>query len=356
MRDHKVNTADILAWYDQNAREMPWRIPPARSVGGELPDPYHIWLSEVMLQQTTVAAVVKYFLTFTEKWPDIHQLANAQDADVMGAWAGLGYYARARNLLKCARIISTEHNGIFPNTEVELLSLPGIGPYTAAAISAIAFGQQATVLDANVERVMARIYAIEEPLPDCKPTLRKYAATLTPPQRAGDYAQAVMDLGATLCSQKPDCAPCPWKLTCKAKQKGIASILPKKRVKSAKPVRQGIAYLAMRADGALLLETRPQKGLLGGMLCLPTSEWIEGEPKANPPVDTKWETSATVKHTFTHFHLYLHVMTAKIPLNCTPARGQIMLASEFDPNTMPTVMRKAYNAGIRKFASQGVET
>jgi len=353
LREHKVNTVDILTWYDQNARKMPWRVPPARSASGELPDPYHIWLSEVMLQQTTVAAVVKYFLTFTKKWPDVHQLADAQDADVMAAWAGLGYYARARNLLKCARIISNEHDGVFPTTEAELLGLPGVGPYTAAAISAIAFGQQATVLDANVERVMARIYAIEEPLPDCKPALREHAATLTPLCRAGDYAQAVMDLGATLCSQKPDCAPCPWKSGCKANQKGVASSLPKKRAKPAKPVRQGIAYVAMRADGAFLLETRPQKGLLGGMLCWPTSEWTERAPKAAAPIDAQWEFSEIVKHTFTHFHLNLRVLTATVPLDCSPAYGHFILADEFDPNSIPTVMRKVYNAGISKLTSSG---
>lgn len=337
----------LLNWYDANARPMPWRIPPADSKNGVRPDPYHIWLSEVMLQQTTVAAVIRYFLAFQRRWPDVHALASADDADVMGAWAGLGYYARARNLLKCARLVSTDYGGIFPDTEAELLRLPGVGPYTAAAIAAIAFDRQATVLDANVERVVARLYAITAPLPDSKKTLRELAGQLTPANRSGDYAQAVMDLGATICSQKPTCNICPIATNCMARKQDIAAELPKKRPKTAKPTRFGIAYMVQRTDGAILLETRPEKGLLGGMLALPTTEWIEATAPEAPPLDAKWFTLETlVKHTFTHFHLLLTVKTALVDMATIPTRGQFETPTAATPGKLPTVMRKAYSAGI----------
>jgi len=336
----------LLDWYDTNARPMPWRIPPADSVNGVRPDPYHIWLSEVMLQQTTVAAVVRYFLAFQRRWPDVHTLANAEDADVMGEWAGLGYYARARNLLKCARLISTDYGGKFPETEAELLTLPGIGPYTAAAISAIAFDRKATVLDANVERVVSRLYAITAPLPDSKSTLRELAGQLTPATRSGDYAQAMMDLGATICSQKPTCDTCPIAINCKARKLGIAVDLPKKRPKLAKPTRYGIAYMVQRTDGAILLETRPAKGLLGGMLALPTTEWAEGNTAEAPPLNAKWSTISTpVKHTFTHFHLLLTVKVATVDMATSPTRGQFETPTISTAGNLPTVMRKAYLAG-----------
>ena len=337
----------LLDWYDANARTMPWRIPPIDSVNGVRPDPYHIWLSEVMLQQTTVAAVIRYFLVFQRRWPDVHALASADDADVMGEWAGLGYYARARNLLKCARLISEEYGGKFPDTEAELLSLPGVGPYTAAAILAIAFDRQATVLDANVERVVSRLYAVKAPLPDSKESLRKLAGRLTPIKRPGDYAQAVMDLGATICSQKPKCEICPIASRCMAHKHGIAADLPKKRPKPAKPTRYGIAYMVQRADGAILLETRPEKGLLGGMLALPTTEWNEETAMAAPPIKAKWSSLATpVKHTFTHFHLLLTVRTASVDMSSTPTRGQFELPTTATSGKLPTVMRKAYSAGL----------
>jgi A/G-specific adenine glycosylase len=347
-----INTA-LLDWYDANARPMPWRIPPADSVNGVRPDPYHIWLSEVMLQQTTVAAVIRYYLAFQRRWPDVHALANAEDAEVMGKWAGLGYYARARNLLKCARLISTDYDGKFPETEADLLVLPGIGPYTAAAISAIAFDRHATVLDANVERVVSRLYAVTEPLPDSKKTLRKLASRLTPTNRSGDYAQAMMDLGATICSQKPTCEACPIAANCMAREQLIAADLPNKRPKAAKPTRHGIAYFAQRKDGAVLLETRPEKGLLGGMLALPTTEWAESGAIEAPPIDAKWSAlSAPVKHTFTHFHLLLTVKVATVDMTTTTIRGQFETPTTSTPDKLPTVMRKAYIAGL---AAIGVE-
>ena len=341
-----INEA-LLDWYDANARPMPWRIPPAESVNGVKPDPYHIWLSEVMLQQTTVAAVIRYFLVFQSRWPDVHALANAEDADVMGEWAGLGYYARARNLLKCARIVSADYGGVFPDSEVDLLRLPGIGPYTAAAISAIAFGNQSTVLDANVERVVSRLYAVTEPLPDSKKNLRELASKLTPDKRSGDYAQAMMDLGATICSQKPDCERCPIAFACQARKQGVASELPRKRPKTVKPVRCGTAYFVQRKDGAILLETRPAKGLLGGMLALPTTEWLDGEYSDALPINAEWITlPAPVKHTFTHFHLLLTVKVASVDVNAVPTRGRFETTDSAIADKLPTVMRKAYIAGM----------
>jgi A/G-specific adenine glycosylase len=254
----------LLEWYDVHARAMPWRISPADRKTGVHPDPYRIWMSEIMLQQTTVATVRAYFQRFVARWPTVRDLAAAEDADVMGEWAGLGYYARARNLLKCARAVVEQHDGVFPADHAALLNLPGIGPYTAAAVSSIAFDLPHAVLDGNVERVMARLYDIHSPLPAAKPELMACAVALTPQKRPGDYAQAVMDLGATICSPKsPACGICPWRDPCAARVAGTAAALPKKTPKKAKPVRHGTVYLAQRSDGAWLLETRPEKGLLG---------------------------------------------------------------------------------------------
>ncbi len=326
-----------------HAREMPWRVMPKDRKAGVCPNPYAVWLSEVMLQQTTVAAVRDYHLKFMTIWPTVADLAAADDADVMAAWAGLGYYARARNLLKCARVIVSEHNGLFPQTYDALITLPGIGPYTAAAISAIAFDQPSTVLDGNVERVMARLYDDHTPLPAAKPTLMDYAQTHTSSARPGDYAQAVMDLGATLCTPKnPACGICPINDACAARLKGTQSELPKKTPKKPKPTRFGIAYIARREDGAWLLETRPDKGLLGGMLGWPTTEWGE-TAKDDEPVSAQWhELNAQARHTFTHFHLVLRVQTAWLPQTASPRRGHFVALDTFTPSDLPTVMQKAY--------------
>ncbi|MFN3210645.1 MAG: A/G-specific adenine glycosylase, partial [Roseovarius sp.] len=288
MRDTDMSTA-LLDWYDRHARQMPWRVPPAAKQAGVRPDPYAVWLSEVMLQQTTVAAVKSYFERFTALWPTVTDLAAAEDAQVMGEWAGLGYYARARNLLKCARVVASDHGGRFPGTAAELQKLPGIGPYTAAAISAIAFDQPSVVVDGNVERVMARLYDIHTPLPVAKPELTGAAAILTPAHRPGDYAQAVMDLGATICTPRsPACGICPWRTPCTARMNGTQGELPKKTPKKAKPTRLGIAYVARRTDGAWLLEQRPDSGLLGGMLGWPGSDWSDA-PSPAPPLDADWQ-------------------------------------------------------------------
>ena len=351
MRDQPNQThlpQTLLDWYDVHARAMPWRVAPADRKAGIAPDPYRIWLSEVMLQQTTVAAVREYFQRFIARWPQVTDLAAAEDAEVMGEWAGLGYYARARNLLKCARVVAAEHGGVFPADHAALLKLPGIGPYTAAAISSIAFDLPHAVLDGNVERVMARLYDIHTPLPDAKPELMEKAAALTPAARPGDYAQAVMDLGATICTPKsPACGICPWHDPCAARQAGTAGELPKKTPKKAKPVRHGIAYLAQRADGAWLLETRPDKGLLGGMLGWPGSEWTDASavvPDHEPPLDADWRAHpGEVRHTFTHFHLILRLRTADVPHHAAPARGDFLPKDRFRPSDLPTVMRKAYD-------------
>lgn len=343
MRDETLSSA-LLHWYDDHARVMPWRVGPRDRAAGMRPDPYHVWLSEIMLQQTTVAAVRDYFRTFIERWPTVGDLARAEDAEVMGEWAGLGYYARARNLLKCARSVVADHNGRFPETRDGLMSLPGIGPYTAAAISAIAFNRSETVVDGNVERVMARLHAVEDPLPGAKKELTRLAASLTPADRPGDYAQAVMDLGATVCTPRsPACGICPWLHACAGRAAGIAADLPRKEPRKAKPVRRGIAWVGMREDGAWLLETRPESGLLGGMLGWPGTEWSDS-PSGEPPAPGAWEDiGVEVRHTFTHFHLRLSLRVCRIPTGTTPIRGRFVPQSEFRPANLPTVMRKAYD-------------
>jgi A/G-specific adenine glycosylase len=328
----------LLAWYDRHARVMPWRVSPQDRAAGVRSDPYRVWLSEVMLQQTTVAAVRDYFHRFTARWPTVTALAAAEDADVMGEWAGLGYYARARNLLKCARAVVALHGGRFPDSRAGLLDLPGIGPYTASAIAAIAYDEAATVVDGNVERVMARMFGVEAPLPGAKPELTALAARLTPKDRPGDYAQAVMDLGATICTPRsPACGICPWSHACGARSLGIQSDLPRKQPKAGKPTRHGILWLGHR-DGAVLLETRPERGLLGGMIGIPGDSWDGAGGEAPAPAD--WCDIGEVRHTFTHFHLILRVMTARI--TNAHLRGNWVPRASFDPSSLPTVMRKAY--------------
>ncbi|WP_306114801.1 MULTISPECIES: A/G-specific adenine glycosylase [unclassified Roseovarius] len=336
---------DLLRWYDRHARVMPWRVGPAARAEGVLPDPYRVWLSEVMLQQTTVATVKAYFERFTARWPTVMDLASAEDGDVMGEWAGLGYYARARNLLKCARVVADDFGGVFPDTRDALLALPGIGPYTASAISAIAFDRPETVVDGNVERVMARVFDVHTPLPTAKPELTERAAALTPATRPGDYAQAVMDLGATICTPRsPACGICPWRTPCKARVAGSQADLPRKLPKKAKPTRVGIAYVVQREDGAWLLERRPDKGLLGGMLGWPGSEWSVDAPALAPPLEAEWQIlSEEARHTFTHFHLRLRIAVARVDDLTDPPIGRFLPAAAFKPSELPTVMRKVFD-------------
>ncbi len=332
----------LLGWYDAHARVMPWRISPADRAAGVRPDPYRVWLSEVMLQQTTVAAVRDYFNRFTARWPDVAALAAAADSDVMGEWAGLGYYARARNLLHCARAVVADHGGVFPATRDGLLSLPGIGPYTASAVASIAHDEAAVVVDGNVERVMARLHLVQTPLPAAKPELTRLAEAQTPRTRPGDYAQAVMDLGATICTPKsPACGICPWMGPCRARAAGMQAELPRKTPKAAKPVRRGTVWIARRNDGAWLLETRPERGLLGGMLGWPGSDW-DGQGGTSP-LNADWHAVGEVRHTFTHFHLILDVMAAPVAAG-RPDRGQFLPQTDFRPSDLPTLMRKAYDA------------
>ncbi|NRG19770.1 A/G-specific adenine glycosylase [Rhizobiales bacterium] len=344
----------LLAWYDRHARALPWRVPPQDRALGVAPDPYHVWLSEVMLQQTTVAAVKSYYAAFLERWPKVVDLAGAHEEDVMKAWAGLGYYSRARNLKKCAETVARDHGGRFPETEEGLRALPGIGPYTAAAIAAIAFDRPAAVVDGNIERVITRLEAMETPLPDAKPQIRDRMAGLMPQDRPGDFAQAMMDLGATICTpRRPACALCPWMDACAGRSKGIAETLPRKAAKAEKPTRRGMAFVAVREDGAVLLRRRPPRGLLGGMSEPPTSEWtvdaVTDRP-LDPPLALEWRKSgAPVRHTFTHFHLEMTVWRADAPAGMPPPDGHWWSPSnQVSGEALPTVMKKAVAAGLGK--------
>ncbi len=296
-----------------------------------------------MLQQTSVTAVKGYYARFTRRWPDVAALAAAQDGEVMAEWAGLGYYARARNLLACARAVVAR--GGFPADLAGLRALPGIGPYTAAAIAAIAYGQPAVVVDGNVERVMARVFAVQVALPMAKAELTRLAAGLTPALRPGDYAQAVMDLGATICTPRnPACGICPWLVGCRGRATGIAASLPRKVAKAAKPTREGVVWLVRRQDGALLVERRPDRGLLGGTLGFPGQGWDGGGGEA--PMRADWRDAGLVRHSFTHFHLYLSVKVTEVSQGMTPLRGEFLGANLFSPQDLPTLMRKAHDLGF----------
>ena len=334
--------ADLLSWYDAHARTLPWRAPPG---GDRRSDPYAVWLSEVMLQQTTVPHATPYFLKFRDRWPTVSDLAAADDGDLMAAWAGLGYYARARNLLKCARAVAAEHGGVFPDTEGALRALPGIGAYTAAAVAAIAFDRAANVVDGNVERVVARLFAVEEPLPAAKPALRALTDTITPAARAGDFAQAMMDLGATVCRPRsPDCLVCPITASCDAARRGIVDLLPKKAQKAPRPVRYANVYV-LRDRGEILLVRRPPRGLLGGMLGLPMSEIADAPVADNThpdaPTLTRWSRGeGRVTHVFTHFELHLTVFSGDLSGITKPA-GDWRAADESAARDLPTLFRKA---------------
>ena len=315
----KLQSSDLIAWYDRHRRVLPWRALP-----GERADPYRVWLSEVMLQQTTVAAVKPFFLRFLARFPSVEALAEAQSEAVMQAWAGLGYYSRARNLHACARAVVERHGGRFPSAAAELRKLPGIGAYTAAAIAAIAFDEPVAAIDGNVERVIARLHRVEEPLPQAKAELEALAQALVPHDRPGDFAQAVMDLGATICTPKrPACALCPWMVPCRARAEGLQEAYPRKLKKAQGQLRRGAAFVVLRRDDAVLLRTRPPKGLLGGMAEPPTSAWEPDYDLAramlDAPLDARWKRLAgVVRHGFTHFPLELTVFFASVPRE-TPA-------------------------------------
>lgn len=329
----------ILAWFDANARELPWRNPPGDALPLEDPYwPYRVWLSEVMLQQTVVATVRPYFDAFTKRWPSVTELAEAEDSEVMAAWAGLGYYARARNLLACAREVARDYGGQFPRDEAELRTLPGIGEYSAAAIAAFAYGQYAVVVDGNIERVMARIFAIDTPLPSAKLQLKSAMASVTPRERSGDFAQALMDLGSSLCRPKnPDCLICPVIDHCAGR--ASPQDFPFKEPKAQKPKRTGTAWWIER-EGQVLLIRRPAKGLLGGMRALPSCDWRGGD--AMPPFDADWETVGQVIHVFTHFELTLKIERARVKTSCTlPLDGEWWEQAEIEQAGLPSLFAKA---------------
>jgi A/G-specific adenine glycosylase len=329
--------AALLGWYDGHARRLPWRHLPGET---KTPDPYRVWLSEVMLQQTTVAAVGAYYAKFLSLWPTVEALAAADDADVMAAWAGLGYYARARNLLACAREVAKA--GGFPGTEAGLRTLPGLGAYTAAAVAAIAFGQRAVVVDANVERVTSRLFAIDEPLPAARAAIRVATDAITPDLRAGDFAQAMMDLGSAICTPRaPRCLLCPLANACMGRAGGAAETYPVKAAKKAKPLRQGQAFWIER-DGAVLLVTRPPSGMLGGMRALPDDGWsARGDGHRAPPFAAEWRIGGVIRHSFTHFDLELQLMLCAGADFASLPEGGFWPVEQIETAGLPTVFAKA---------------
>jgi A/G-specific adenine glycosylase len=345
----------LLSWYDRHRRDLPWRAAP-----GQSPDPYRVWLSEIMLQQTTVATVRPYFDRFVARWPDVSALAAASLDEILQAWQGLGYYARGRNLSACARVVVERHGGVFPSEPSALRALPGIGDYTAAAIAAIAFGRPTAAIDGNVERVVARLYAVTKPLPAAKLQLQALAAALVPNERAGDFAQAMMDLGATVCtSRRPRCILCPWRVDCTAAANGIADDLPVRADKPQRPRRYGVAFWLTRRDGAVLLRRRPEKGLLGGMIEIPSTIWRSepwelAEAVGAAPAAERWmPLPGSVRHGFTHFELQLAVVAAQ---------SEGMLEGLWSPidklgsHALPTLMKKVARHAISALAMVAGET
>jgi A/G-specific adenine glycosylase len=342
----RPRACDLLAWYDRYRRNLPWRALP-----GKEPDPYRVWLSEIMLQQTTVTAVAPYFTRFLARWPDVDSLASAPLEEVLRVWAGLGYYARARNLHACAKAVVERHGARFPPDEAALAALPGIGRYTAAAIAAIAFGACTVPVDGNVERVVARLFAIEQELPGAKPQIWRLAQELAPARRAGDFAQALMDLGATICTPKrPACALCPWRGACAAHERGEPERFPIKAQRRTGRLRRGAAFVILRADGFVLARSRPPRGLLGGMTEVPTTAWTHdfdeaaalGEAPRLVGVRLRWRrTAGTVSHVFTHFPLELAVFCAKAPAGtAAPPPARWIALAKLSGEALPNLMRK----------------
>ena len=351
---HRVNRPDpaaLLAWYDRHARKLPWRVGPKDRARGVTPDPYRVWLSEIMLQQTGVTTVKPYFEDFVARWPDVKALAAATRDDVMRAWAGLGYYARARNLKACAEVVAGELDGNFPDNSAGLRALPGIGDYTAAAVAAIAFNRPSAVMDGNVERVISRLYAISTPLPGAKPLMKQKVAQLTPADRPGDFAQAMMDLGATICTpRRPVCSLCPFNGACQALAGHDPEHFPVKAAKKEKPARRGAAFVAVNDEGEIFLRRRIESGLLGGMTEVPTTGWtarVDGETgiEAAPfPADS--QPAGTVTHVFTHFELRLSIWRAKSVPKKDNHDGWWAPVTNLEEQALPTVMKKAIAQAI----------
>ena len=341
-------SAALLAWYDRHRRDLPWRALP-----GARMDPYRVWMSEVMLQQTTVATVRGAYERFLARYPTVEAMAAAPLDDILHAWQGLGYYARARNMHRAARAVAAR-GGKFPDTESALAALPGVGTYIAAAVAAIAFDRPANVVDANVERVVARLFAIRDPLPGSRATIRDRAASIAPEERPGDYAQALMDLGSAVCTPRsPRCMLCPLRAFCRAQAEGIAETLPAKRPKAAKPLRHGIAFWAIRIDGTVLVRRRPDNGLLGGMIEVPSTAfrdtpWTATEARAAAPLPAPWRPLAgTVRHGFTHFDLEIRVMTARVSPQAQAA-GTWSTIEGLKDHALPTLMKKVVRHALEK--------
>ena len=341
-KDISKMQASLLAWYDSAGRTLPWRIRPEDRTAGVTPNPYAVWLSEIMLQQTTVPHATPYWEKFLGEFPTVTDLANAERDRILTLWAGLGYYARGRNLHKCAQIIRDEYDGQFPQSEAALLKLPGIGPYTAATIAAICFDEATNIVDGNVERVISRIFCVKTPLPKGKSELRRLAGTLASPNRPGDYGQALMDLGATICTPRsPKCGTCPWESFCQARKDGVQTEYPKKIKKAKLPTRYGAVYVLTHKE-KVLLRQRPDKGLLGGMMEFPGSHWggTPPPPLDGAPSERNWEKCKTrVRHVFTHFELYLDVYRAE---SSSPhIDGVWAVLENITDYALPTVMKKA---------------
>ncbi|MEM8771879.1 MAG: A/G-specific adenine glycosylase [Pseudomonadota bacterium] len=343
-----VISRSVLRWYDRHARDLPWRIGPAARKAGEKPDPYAVWLSEIMLQQTTVSTVTPRYAEFLSRWPNVQAMAGASLDDVLGQWAGLGYYARARNLHKCAQVVAAL--GGFPDTEEALKKLPGVGDYTAAAIAAIAFDAHAVVVDGNIERVVSRLFAIDTPLPRAKSQIKECAEKIWPKKRSGDFAQGLMDLGASVCRPKaPNCLLCPVSTYCKARIARQPEAFPVKAKKKPKPTRRGAVFVLVNANNEVLFERRPEQGLLGGMLGLPGAPWAEGLPgsiELSAPADVAWEKKGDIEHVFTHFRLVLNVYAGVAPKGFRRKKDQQWIAPS--NAKLPTVMAKALSAGFER--------
>jgi A/G-specific adenine glycosylase len=347
--DRSPRSGRLLDWYDRHRRRLPWRALP-----GETADPYRVWLSEIMLQQTTVKAVGPYYEKFLRNWPTVRKLAAAQLDDILKAWAGLGYYARARNLHACANVVTTQHRGRFPGDEEGLRALPGIGAYTAAAIAAIAFDRRAVAIDGNIERVIARLFAVEREMPAAKPEIRRLADTLVPDRRPGDFTQAMMDLGATICTpKKPACALCPFMDACIARRRGDQETFPRKAEKAEGKLRRGASFVVMRTDNRVLVRTRPAKGLLGGMTEVPSTPWSqdfqEADALSQAPLKATWRRlPGAVEHGFTHFPLQQSVYVARVPARTAAPAGMRWVAlADLHGEALPNVMRKVVaHAGL----------